>query len=138
MASRNLASIAAALPRAGTYPSAPLGYVLTYEAKNWSHEIILLDGDSGALSLSYPTMNEAQDAGTKWAHNQLKDHLRTYDPRLNTEEEVDAEFDAWQKSSSEQGDEWSYTVSKGDESLVVTAAKWVEGASYSVTYGIRV
>ena len=137
MASENLASIAPVPPKASAFALAPFtAYLLSYDAKNWSNEITLLDGSKPIdrhyeiLSPPYPTIDGAQDAGIEWALKQLKDHLWTYDPPLDTEEEFDAEFDAWQKSSSEQGDTWSYTVSKGDETLVVTVAKWVEGGSF--------
>ena len=141
MASRRLASVAPAPPRASTFALAPLGYLLSYDAKDWSNEITLLDGSKpldrhyGLLSLPYPTIDRAQGAGIEWALKQLKDRLRTYDPALNTEEEVDAEFDAWHKSSSEQGDTWSYTVSKGDETLVV--AKWTGEDSFVIMAEIR-
>ena len=133
MASKKLAP---APKKASTLASAPrTAYLPCYDTKDWSNEITLLpggkslDGHGGALSLPYPTMNGAQDTCIKWALRQLKVHLRTYDPPLNTKEEFDAEFDAWQKSSSEQGDRWSYTVSKGDETLVVTVAKFPEEKS---------
>ena len=126
MASRKLAP---APQKVSTFASAPpTAYILWYDAKDWSNEITLLvggvsvDRHHGTLSLPYPTTKGAQDTCIIWARKQLRDHLRTYDPPLNTREEVDAEFDAWQKSSSEQGDRWSYTVSKGDETLVVTVA----------------
>ena len=82
-------------------------------------------------------MNEAQDAGIEWALKKLKDHIRTYDPPLNTKEEVDAEFDKWQKSSSEQGNTWSYTVSKGDAMLTVSVWKSKEapeGGSFTYKF----
>ena len=139
MASKTLAP---APLKASTFASAPpTAYLLSYDAKDWSNEITLLDGSKpvdrlyGDLLQSYPTIDGAQDAGIEWALKQLKDRLWTYDPPLNTEEEFDAEFDAWQKSSSEQSDTWSYTVSKGNESLVVTVAKWVD--YFTLTTEIR-
>lgn len=132
MVSNDQASTASSPQKASTSASAPLtAYFLSYDAKDWSNGITLLDGSKpvdphcGNLSLPYRTLDGAQDAGMEWTLKQLQDHLRTYDPPLDTEKKVDAEFDAWRKTSSEQGDTWSYAVSKGDETLVVTVAKWV-------------
>ena len=138
-----LRRLAPAPPRASTFAFAlRTAYNLTYSAQNWSNEITLPDGRKtldvcygNLLPPSCPTMNEAQDAGIEWALKKLKDHIRTYDPPLNTKEEVDAEFGVWQKSSSEQGNTWSYTVSKGDAMLIVTVRKSVEAPeAHSFTY----
>ena len=138
MASNIQASTASAPKEASTFASAPLtAYLLSYDARDWSNGITLLDDSKpvdphcGILSLPYETLDGAQDVGMEWTLKQLQDHLRKYDPPLFTVEEIDAEFDTWRKSSSEQGDIWSYTVSKGDETLVITVAKLVVDGPYA-------
>ena len=146
MASKKQISIAPPPLGLRALPTAPLSVpfaLLSYDARDWSNEITLLDGSKpgirhyGILTSDYPTIEGAQYAGIEWALKQLKDRLWTYDPPLNNEEEFDAEFNAWQKSSSEQGDTWSYTVSKGDETLVVIVTTWSEVDSFTLTTKIR-
>lgn len=86
----------------------------------------LLDGSRprderhGNLAL-YRSFSLVQAAGIEWALKQLQDRLDRYSPPLETEEDRDAAFDDWSKHVSEMGTFWSYTISKGNETLVVSA-----------------
>ena len=96
----------------------------------------LLDGSkprdkySGSVN-TYRSQSEAQDAGIEWALNQFQNRLDRYDPPLETEEDRDAAFEDWPKTESEQGDVWMYTISKGDETLVVKVEKFLVYGSYA-------
>lgn len=73
-------------------------------------------------SLSHAqALSNAQDAAIEWGLQQLQRRLSTHDPPLETEKDRDAAFDKWAQSKSRQGDNWSYTISKDDEVLIVKA-----------------
>lgn len=84
----------------------------------------LLDGSRpledawGSLN-ACQSLSMAQDVGIEWALKQLQDHLSRYSPPLETEKDRDDAFDEWAKSESKEGETWCYTVSKGDDRLVV-------------------
>ncbi len=70
---------------------------------------------------AYGSVSKAQDVGMEWVHKQLRDRLDRYSPFLATEKDKDEAFEDWPKYESEQRGLWSYTISKGDETLVVRA-----------------
>ncbi|KAL9136401.1 MAG: hypothetical protein Q9175_002387 [Cornicularia normoerica] len=140
MTTNNRASTASPQVAESKFASAPLTiYILSYNAKDWGNGVALLDGSKprdefyGTLDPPYRSLSVAQDAGIEWALKQLQDRLDRYDPPLESEKDRDAEFDAWPKSESEPGDNdiWSYTISKGNETLVVRAEKFVVYGSYA-------
>ena len=100
-------------------------YVLSYDAKDWSKGVTLLNGSEpriyyGILG-AYGSISGAQDVGMEWVHKQLRDRLDKDRPFLATKEDKDEAFEDWPKYESEQRGLWSYTISKGDETLVVRA-----------------
>ena len=49
---------------------------------------------------------------------------------LATKEDRDAASEDWRKLESEQGDVWSYTISKDDVTLIVRAERYVAYGSH--------
>ena len=106
-------------------------YIITYNASEWGHMISLLDGtqppddDWGTLG-AYFSATLAEDTAIEWALKQLVDRLEHQDPPLDTEEEIDAAFDEWERSESRPCDScWMYTVSKGDKTLFTQVEKHI-------------
>lgn len=79
---------------------------------------------------AYLSLSKAQDAGIDWALEQFRDRLDRYDPPLATKEDRDAASEDWRKLESEQGDVWSYTISKDDVTLIVRAERYVAYGSH--------
>ena len=129
MASNSQAATAA--PQKKPSKSAPISvdiYVISYNAKDWSNEVTLSRGREarhvnwGSLD-AYDSPSKAQHMGKRWAMNELQNLCKRYDIPLSTEKDRHVALKDWQRSEATKGDLWRYTLSKGNERLLVQVDK---------------